>query len=69
MHSYVISCASCLAESAECGDCVMAYLLEPAPSRPVSFSQEEKDALMVMAEVGLIPQLRLVAAGPDQLAA
>ncbi len=44
-----------------CGDCLMAFIADPEYGQPVRFTQEESDALHVMAEAGLIPQLRLVA--------
>ncbi len=61
MKSYVIDCGSCQADPAVCGDCLMAFIADPQFGQPVRFSQQESEALKVMAEVGLIPQLRLVA--------
>ncbi|MDR0849032.1 MAG: hypothetical protein LBN10_08365 [Propionibacteriaceae bacterium] len=62
MKSYVINCATCQASAADCGDCLMSFIAEPDFGAPVRFSQEEADALQVMAEVGLVPTLHLVAA-------
>ena len=62
MKTYVIDCATCLASGEDCGDCVMSFMAEPDFGRPIRFSQEEKQALEVMADAGLVPALRLVAA-------
>ncbi len=61
MKSYMIDCGTCQADREVCGDCLMAFIADPGFGQPVRFSQEESDALKVMADVGLIPQLRLVA--------
>ncbi|MDR0285546.1 MAG: hypothetical protein LBI33_11780 [Propionibacteriaceae bacterium] len=58
--SYVIDCTACRAGSAACDDCLMSFIDDPAYGQPVRFSEEERAALGIMAEVGLIPQLRLV---------
>ena len=60
MKSYVIDCDSCGAGPEACGDCLMSFMADPEFGQPVKFSEEEKDALTVMADVGLIPRLRLV---------
>jgi len=62
MKTFVIDCATCLASAEACGDCVMSFMAEPAFGQPVRFSPEEKQALEVMADAGLVPALRLVAA-------
>ncbi|MDR2930612.1 MAG: hypothetical protein LBV06_06900 [Propionibacteriaceae bacterium] len=60
MKSYVVDCDTCQADSQACGDCVMAFIADPQFGTPVRFSPQEAEALNVMAEVGLLPQLRLV---------
>ena len=61
MKSYEINCSTCQAAPASCDDCVMAFMNGPGFGA-TRFSEEEKDALCVMADAGLIPRLRLVAA-------
>ena len=61
MKSYVIDCDSCGAGPESCADCLMSFMADPEYGQPIKFSEEEKDALTVMADVGLIPRLRLVA--------
>jgi len=61
MKSFLIDCNQCQAEPAACGDCLMAFMADPSFGQPIRFSEEERDALSVMADVGLIPRLRLVA--------
>lgn len=41
----------------------MSFIAAPDFGGPVRFTQEEADALQVMAEVGLVPILRLAANG------
>ncbi|MDR0783394.1 MAG: hypothetical protein LBE83_06505 [Propionibacteriaceae bacterium] len=61
MESYVIDCDSCGANPQACGDCLMSFLETTTIGQPVRFSADEKAALTVMAEVGLVPRLQLVA--------
>ena len=61
MKSYLIDCETCEARGASCGDCVMSFMADPEFGQPVILTQEERDALTVMADVGLIPPLRLAA--------
>lgn len=61
MKSYVIDCSTCQADPSLCGDCLMAFMADASFGEPVKFSEEEAHALTVMADVGLLPQLRLVA--------
>lgn len=61
MKSYVIDCENCLGRPTECGSCLMAFLDDPQFGSPVRFSEEEKDAVNVMADAGLVPRLRLLA--------
>ncbi|MCL2735160.1 MAG: hypothetical protein FWD75_00830 [Propionibacteriaceae bacterium] len=62
MKSYLIDCDSCQGAPTHCGECLMTFLATPEFGTPVRFSEEERDALDVMADVGLLPRLRLVAA-------
>lgn len=59
MKSYVIDCETCQAKDSDCGNCLMSVLADPEFGQPVKFTEREKDALDVMADVGLIPPLRL----------
>ena len=60
MKTYLIDCDSCQAGPESCGDCLMSFMADPEYGQPVRFSEEEKDALTLMADAGLIPRLRLV---------
>ncbi|MDR2973495.1 MAG: hypothetical protein LBV00_02100 [Propionibacteriaceae bacterium] len=62
MKSYQIDCGTCQADVTACGDCLMSFIASPGYGEPVRFSAEEKDALDVMADVGLLPPLRLASA-------
>jgi len=62
MKTYLIDCSTCLASGDDCADCLVSFMAEPEFGQPVRFSQEEKQALEVMADAGLVPGLRLVAA-------
>ncbi|MDR0489445.1 MAG: hypothetical protein LBG99_08675 [Propionibacteriaceae bacterium] len=61
MKSYVIDCDTCQARNLSCGDCLMSVIADPEFGQPVRFSEQEKEALAVMADAGLVPPLRLVA--------
>ncbi|MCL2470622.1 MAG: hypothetical protein FWF25_02620 [Propionibacteriaceae bacterium] len=61
MKSYLIDCDTCQGQPSECDNCLVSFMANPEFGRPVRFSEEEKDALNVMADVGLVPPLRLVA--------
>jgi hypothetical protein len=61
----IIDCDTCLARDISCGDCVINVLLSsPALSapadRPTELDPIEFAALGSLAEVGLVPPLRLV---------
>ena len=60
-----IDCDSCLVRGLACHDCVVTVLLGPPPE--LSFDQEERQALGVLAESGLVPPLRMVTptSGPE----
>jgi len=63
----IIDCESCDVRGAACGDCVIGVLLG-APSDSglplVQLDAPERRALDVLADQGLVPRLRLVAAPP-----
>jgi alkylation response protein AidB-like acyl-CoA dehydrogenase len=63
--SVLIDCDTCVVRGLACHDCVVTVLLGPPPE--VGFDEEEQRALAVLAESGLVPQLRMVepVAGPD----
>jgi hypothetical protein len=69
----IIDCDGCAVRGSACGDCVIGVLLgvpEPdagAPEVPsgapiVQLDAPERQALAVLADQGLVPRLRLVAA-------
>ena len=55
----LIDCDTCEVRGDACGDCVVSVLLG-APPGGVDIDPEEQRALRVLAESGLVPQLRLV---------
>ena len=63
--SVVIDCDTCVVRGLACHDCVVTVLLGPPPE--VGFDEEEQRALAVLADSGLVPELRMVTAmsGPD----
>lgn len=70
-----IDCDTCVVRGLACHDCVVTVLLGPPPE--LAFDDEERRALDVLAEGGLVPPLRLVEPvdpprladdGPDELA-
>lgn len=67
--SVVIDCDTCVVRGLACHDCVVTVLLGPPPE--VGFDEEEQRALAVLADSGLVPELRMVTAmsGPDVAAA
>lgn len=52
-----IDCDTCVVRGHACHDCVVTVLLGPAPDQ---LGQDEQRALTVLADVGLVPPLRLV---------
>jgi hypothetical protein len=75
----IIDCDGCAARDVACGDCVIGVLLgAPAPADHgpegssdvpsgapiVQLDAPERRALAVLADQGLVPRLRLVAAPP-----
>jgi hypothetical protein len=53
-----VDCDTCLVRGLACHDCVVTVLLGPPPE--LSFDDEERRALEVLADSGLVPPLRLV---------
>ena len=60
-----IDCDTCVVRGLACHDCVVTVLLGPPPE--LTIDDDERRALDVLAEGGLVPPLRLVQAvpGPD----
>ncbi len=57
----IIDCDSCQVRPAACGDCVVSYVLGPMPwAVGEGMVDEERAALAVLADSGLLPPLRLV---------
>jgi hypothetical protein len=55
-----IDCDECLMQhTATCDDCVVGHLLQDALG-PIEVDREQEAALVALAEVGLVPRLRLV---------
>ncbi|MFZ2480920.1 hypothetical protein [Propioniciclava sp.] len=62
MNTMLIDCVGCAAKGPACDDCVVSALLG-APGQEVpsaALADDERAALDVMAEGGLLPPLRLV---------
>ncbi len=58
----IIDCGSCAVAGPACGDCVVTVLLG-GPSQSATFHEladEHAAALVVLADSGLVPPLRLV---------
>ncbi|WP_239459839.1 hypothetical protein [Nocardioides daejeonensis] len=53
-----VDCDTCVVRGPACHDCVVSVLLGPPPE--LSFDEEERRALEVLAAGGLVPPLRLV---------
>jgi hypothetical protein len=62
----LIDCDGCAARGPGCPDCVVTVLLGASPHR-VELDEVECQALAVLADGGLVPPLRLVAANPPQV--
>src|SRR5689334_365971 len=60
-----IDCDTCIVRGLACHDCVVTVLLGPPPE--LTFDDEERRALDVLAAGGLVPPLRMVQPvdGPD----
>ena len=53
-----IDCDTCVVRGLSCHDCVVTVLLGPPPE--LTFDDDERQALEVLAQGGLVPPLRLV---------
>ncbi|GAA4366735.1 hypothetical protein GCM10023146_10250 [Nocardioides caricicola] len=53
-----IDCDTCTVRGLHCHDCVVTVLLGPPPE--LTFDDDARDALDVLAQSGLVPPLRLV---------
>ena len=61
----IIDCESCEVRGSACGDCVIGVLLGlPSGAPIVQLDAPERHAIDVLADQGLVPRLRLVAAPP-----
>lgn len=56
----IIDCDTCVMRDLACGDCVVSVLLGPAGALTAGFDAEERAALDVLADSGLVPPLRLI---------
>ncbi|MHA6525476.1 hypothetical protein [Tessaracoccus sp. G1721] len=61
MATLHVDCTTCTVRGAACADCVISVLLGPPE---VGFEDSEQRALIVLADAGLVPPLRLNA--PDE---
>ncbi|MBL7522585.1 hypothetical protein I6A84_31995, partial [Frankia sp. CNm7] len=58
MSTMLIDCDSCAVRGDGCADCVVSVLLAPPPV--VEWDEDERRALALLADAGLLPRLRLV---------
>jgi hypothetical protein len=64
----LVDCDSCVVRGAACGGCVVSVVLG-APPAGVELDDEERRALAVLADAGMVPRLRLVTDGDESAAA
>jgi hypothetical protein len=57
----IVDCEGCVMRDVACGDCVVTFLLGP----PEGLGSAEQVALAALADGGLVPPLRMRAAGAD----
>ena len=64
----LIDCDRCVMRDLACADCVVTVLMGPPPES--GFDDEARRALGVLADSGLVPQLRMVTplSGPEAAA-
>ena len=60
----IIDCEGCAMRDLACGECVVTFLLGP----PAELGSAEQTALAVLADGGLVPPLRMRAAGDSPAA-
>jgi len=58
MTTLHVSCDHCSARGEGCSDCIMSVLLGPTMGR-AEFEEPEQRALVLLAEAGLVPPLRM----------
>ncbi|MGI8536529.1 MAG: hypothetical protein ACR2K2_08520 [Mycobacteriales bacterium] len=63
----LIDCDACVLRDLACADCVVTFLLG-APPGALDVDGEERRALGVLADSGLVPRLRLVPLGVPERA-
>lgn len=56
----LIDCERCQMRELACDDCVVTALLGEAPVRGVEIGDGERRALGALADVGMVPPLRLI---------
>jgi hypothetical protein len=59
-----VDCDRCQVRGDACAECVVSVLLGAPPA--VEWDEDELRAIDALAEAGMVPRLRLVAAGPRQ---
>jgi hypothetical protein len=59
----LIDCENCAVRGLACGGCVVTVMLG-APPEGVELDEEERRALAVLADAGVVPRLRLVPRDP-----
>lgn len=66
-----IDCDTCAVRDLQCDDCVVTVLLGPIGlhDEHVHVSDDERRALAVLADSGLVPRLRMVPLGVPRTAA
>ncbi|HEU4422756.1 MAG TPA: hypothetical protein VFR67_09495 [Pilimelia sp.] len=55
----LVDCDNCVVRGAACGGCLVSVVLG-APPAGVELDEEERRALAVLADAGMVPRLRLV---------
>lgn len=64
-ESLIIDCDSCCMRDISCGDCVISFLIgQPEERSTVMLGESEAQAMAALADVGLVPPLRLVPPPP-----
>jgi hypothetical protein len=61
----LVDCDSCVVRGTACGGCVISVMLGAAPDG-VELDADEHRALRVLADAGMVPELRLVPPGRAQ---
>jgi len=66
--TFTISCSDCLMRDTEaCDDCVVSFIAGRDPDDAVVIDVEEARAVRLLAGAGLVPELRHVPRGGDQV--